>query len=108
MPEAYREHRTHDELDRLLRCDFYIPINRSRTQAFVDREYPGWEWAELFRTTRAMGIHLPTASGGGPGRGGRPARCNELVLEAWFSSPQEWVVAWIGGIVTRSTDAYAT
>jgi hypothetical protein len=52
----YRLHLTRDDVDRIAHHAHWIPVNRGYSQAFVDTNYPGERFGELFGAILATGV----------------------------------------------------
>ena len=93
--QGYKEHRTREELQALLRHGHYIPACRGWTREYVDKHYPGWTWNELMEIWRAAGIVVRRP-------GGAPPACDIRVKAIHFNGPRSFAVEWEDGTVTRS------
>lgn len=90
----YAEHRSRDELNRLLHYGHIIPVSRGYTQAYVAEHFPGWSWNGLMAVWRAADIVV--------NRGGSPPKCKDNVVAIHFSGPSSFAVEWIDGTVTTA------
>jgi len=83
----FREHRTREQLNDLLRHGHVIPVSRGWTFDHVQANFPGWTWNQLIDIIRAAGILVS--------RGGSPPACHDQVAAFHFSSDTEFLVEWI-------------
>ena len=92
-----REHRTRDELNRLLHYGHIIPVSKGYTAKFVAENYPGWTWNQLIEVFIAAGIVV--------NRGGSPPKCDDRVEMFHFSGPTDFLVEWVDGVEPKQAIA---
>lgn len=92
--EQFAEHRSANELARLLHHIHWVPQSRGLTDAFVDEHYPRRTWQGLVLVLTAAGIMV--------GRGGSPPSLMPTVAVMHFTDATKWAVEWEDGIVTSS------
>ncbi len=84
LRDRYAQHRTSDEVRRLLNYGHAIPIGHGKTKRFVDENYPGWTWNQLVEVLKAAGVFVP--------RGGGTPTCDPNLAEIYFDSDRGWLV----------------
>lgn len=82
----FTEHRTREELNRLLHYGHFIPVGRGYTAKYVEQNYPGWRWNELIRMLRMGGVIQKTE--------GDMLRCDPKVRSVRFGRGSRFVVEW--------------
>ena len=82
----FAEHRTREEISKLLHHGHIIPIGKGITAAYVDRHFPGWTWNGLMAVWRAAGIVVVTP-------GGIPD-CDPRVRRVHFTDAEHVLVEW--------------
>lgn len=91
----YAEHRTRDELNKLLHYGHIIPVSRGFTDAYVAKHFPGWHWNSLMAIWKAAGIVVRSPAGG-------PPWCDPEVVAIHFNGPDSFAVEWVDGTVTTA------
>lgn len=94
--DAYVEHRTGAQLDKLLSYGHAIPVGKGYTEKHVNENFPGWGWTGLIEVFKAADIFVA--------RGGSPPRSHPTVKAIHFTDAKTWAVEWLSGEITRSAE----
>lgn len=96
----YAEHRSGEEMQRLLHHGHWIPVLRGYTYAYIEEHFPGWSWNPLLSVCKAAGIVVKTGGGG-------PLSCDPRVRTFHFTDDRRFAVEWDDGAVTVSDQSVA-